>query len=269
MKKTYGLVVFFLLLFLILIIIGLKQGFFQIPKQFDNLNQSSPSGYNPAHYTPSDLKQLLIKDKEKYVVIDTRTKQEYDKGHVPGSLHSDYYDSQALKKAADKKIPITYDAFSSMRGIYAAYVLYQAGYKEVGILLGGLSAWAEDIGELESSQPGAKSVFMHPKNIFPKRKRGNYPPGQGEVEFTIQARRFAFTPNKIEVKHGQTVILHVKSIDVIHGFALPEFKIEEELLPNVQVDISFVAERKGNFPFVTNIVSGSRYSSMVGNVIVE
>ncbi len=225
--------------------------------------------YKASGYEPTELQNLLNKDKDKYVVIDVRTQLEYDKGHLPGAVHADYYDTEALKRSAGNKIPVTYCAFSAMRGPYAAYQLYQAGYYNVGFLNGGISAWAEDIQGMDSSDPKIKSVFNHPKNIFPIRGKGIYPPNQGKVEFTITASRFAFKPNQIVVKHGQTVNLHLMSLDVAHGFALPEFGIEEELLPKEPKDISFIADRKGNFPFVCSVICGHDHASMVGNVIVQ
>ncbi|XP_010892669.1 thiosulfate:glutathione sulfurtransferase [Esox lucius] len=35
----------------------------------------------------SDLKALLAKNSEGLVVVDVRTKEEVDKGHIPGSIH--------------------------------------------------------------------------------------------------------------------------------------------------------------------------------------
>ncbi len=225
--------------------------------------------YDPKDYKPIELQRLLKEQPDKYVIIDVRSKLEYDKGHIPGAVRADYFDLPALKKAVGNKIPVTYCAFSAMRGPYAAYQLYQAGFKNASVLDGGISAWTEDIQKLNSKDPSIKTVFNHPKNIFPLRKKGVYPPNQGQVEFTITARQFSFTPNRINVKHGQKVILHIKSIDVAHGFALPEFGIEEELLPNEQKDIEFIADRKGNFSFVCNVICGHQHSSMVGNIIVK
>ena len=239
------------------------------PKSDNNQSFDGTKAYDPVEYTPEDLENLLKTEKEKYVVIDARTRIEYDKGHLPAAKHADYYDTEALIKAAGSKIPITYDAFSSMRGPYAAYILYQAGYKKVGILYGGLSAWVEDIQLLESAEGQPASVFMHPKNIFPERVKSKYPQNKGSVEFNIVAKRFSFEPNQIVIQHGQKVTLHLVSRDVIHGFSLPEFKIEAELLPNQPKDITFIADRKGNFSFITNVVSGRQYASMVGNIIVK
>ena len=260
------------LLFLLLLISAIPGLFFLqkgAPKSSTNLTMITGRKYDPLEYLPQELQNLLQKEKEKYVVIDARTQLEYDKGHVPGALHADYYDTAALIKAAGDKIPVTYDAYSSMRGPYAAYILFQAGYKKVGILYGGLTAWAEDIEKLDSADGQPASVFLHPKNIFPERIKAESPRNKGTVEFNIAAKRFVFEPNQIVVQHGQKVILHLISRDVIHGFSLPEFNIEAELLPNEEKVVTFIADRKGSFSFITNVISGRQYASMVGNVIVK
>lgn len=235
------------------------------------LNFSKSPSYQATVYSPLDLQRMIQNNPEKYALIDVRTKLEYDKGHLPGAVHADYYDLEALKKAAGNKIPITYCAFSAMRGPYAAYSLYRAGFTNAAVLDGGISAWAEDIQGLDSKDPKAKSIFNHPKNIFPERPKSEYPKGPGEIEFSITAKRFEFNPNQIIVRHGQKVTLHLVSLDFAHGFALPEFGIEEELLPKEPVTVTFVADRKGNFPFVCNVICGEahEHASMVGNLIVE
>ncbi len=232
---------------------------------------ASNTSYQAVTYAPVELSNLLKRDKDKYVVIDVRSKVEYDAGHIPGAIHADYYDTEALKKAAGDKIPITYCAFSAMRGPYAAYSLYQQGFKNVGVLAGGISQWAEDIEEMDSSDPRFRTVFNHPKNIFPDRPKTDYPKGRGEVQFNIVATRFKFEPNEIVVEHGQKVTLHIRSDDIVHGIAIPEFGIEEELPPYEEKDITFIADRRGTFPFVCNVICGRahEHASMVGNLIVK
>lgn len=234
-------------------------------------SKQNTNNYQAKLYSSGKLDSLLKQTRDKYVVIDVRSKEEYDKGHLPGAVHADYYDTEALKKAAGDKIPITYCAFSAMRGPYAAYQLYQAGFRNVGLLEGGISAWAEDIQGMESADPKVKTVFAHPMNIFPQRPKSDYPKNQGEVEFSITAKQFEFNPSQIIVKHGQKVTLHLMSLDVAHGFALPEFGIEEELLPKEPITVTFIADRKGNFPFVCSVICGAghNHASMVGNLIVE
>lgn len=240
-------------------------------KSANTVNHSEDAQYSSHAFTPKELEKEIKDNPDKYALIDVRTKLEYDKGHLPGAVHADYYDTEALKKAAGDKIPVTYCAFSAMRGPYAAYQLYQSGAKDVKVLEGGISAWAEDIQGMDSANPKVKTVFNHPKNIFPDRAPGKYPKGQGEVEISITAKKYDFSKRTIEVKHGQKVTLNLMSLDVTHGFALPEFGIEAELLPNEPVTVTFIADRKGNFPFVCNVICGSGHdhASMVGNLIVK
>ena len=70
------------------------------------------------------------------------------------------------------------------------------------------------------------------------------PPTGGAVkEFDMTAKQWDFEPSTIEVNQGDTVKLHIESIDVIHGIALPAFGINENLEPGKTVDIEFVADK--------------------------
>lgn len=122
---------------------------------------------------------------------------------------------------------------------------------------------------MDSAEPKFKTVFNHPKNIFPERKKPETLPKKGEIEFNITAKQFSFSPSQIVVEYGQKITLHMMSLDVAHGFAIPEFGIEEELLPREAVTVTFIADRRGNFPFVCSVICGHDHPSMVGNLIVK
>lgn len=237
-----------------------------------NVKSKNNFHYQAKTYSPIDLDNLMKgPEKDKYVIIDVRTRLEYDKGHLPGAIHAVYFDTEGLIKAAGNKIPITYCAFSAMRGPYATYQLYRAGFKNASLLDGGISAWAEDIQGLDSKDPQVKTVFNHPKNIFPDRPASDYPKNQGEIEINVVAKKYEFEPSEIKVKHGQKVTLNLTSRDVTHGFSLPEYGIEEELLPNEAISVTFVADRIGTFPFVCSVICGAGHdhASMIGELIVE
>lgn len=92
----------------------------------------------------------------------------------------------------------------------------------------------------------------------------------GEIkEFDMTAKQWDFIPGTITVNEGDTVLLHVTSIDVAHGFALTEFGVSERLEPGQTVDIEFVADKKGTFTFFCNVVCGSGHSTMNGQLIVK
>jgi heme/copper-type cytochrome/quinol oxidase subunit 2 len=88
-------------------------------------------------------------------------------------------------------------------------------------------------------------------------------------EFNIVARQWEFDPSVIEVNQGDRVILHIESVDVTHGFGLPEFNINEELRPGETVDVEFVADKKGSFTFSCTVYCGSGHGSMKGTLIVN
>lgn len=92
----------------------------------------------------------------------------------------------------------------------------------------------------------------------------------GEVkEFTMTAKNWEFSPSTITVNKGDTVKLHIKSIDVTHGFGLPDFGINENLAPGKTVDVEFVADKAGTFTFVCTVYCGSGHGGMKGQLIVK
>ena len=88
-------------------------------------------------------------------------------------------------------------------------------------------------------------------------------------EFNITAKKFEFIPDTITVSKGDTVKLHVTSIDVTHGFNLLAFKINENILPGKTVDIEFIADRTGSFEILCSVFCGYGHDNMKGKFIVE
>lgn len=88
-------------------------------------------------------------------------------------------------------------------------------------------------------------------------------------EIEVTAKQFEFTPNPLRVKLGETVRLRITSVDVTHGFSLPEFGINEVLEPGETVTVEFQATKKGKFPFACSVACGIGHASMRGTLIVE
>ena len=88
-------------------------------------------------------------------------------------------------------------------------------------------------------------------------------------EFTMTAKRFDFTPSTITVNKGDKVKIIITSMDVTHGFSLPDFNINERLEPNQPVTIEFVADKVGTFTFGCTIFCGSGHGTMTGMLIVK
>ncbi len=91
----------------------------------------------------------------------------------------------------------------------------------------------------------------------------------GPKTFTLIAKQWEFSPKTITVKKGDRVKLTLKSVDVEHGFLLPEFAIDEKLKPGQTVTVEFTADKTGEFTFRCNVLCGSGHLDMVGKLIVQ
>ena len=83
------------------------------------------------------------------------------------------------------------------------------------------------------------------------------------------ARRWSFNPDVIRVKQGEKVMLDIKSIDVTHGFSLPDFGVNAELKSGQSTKVEFTASKIGKFQFRCNVFCGAGHSQMAGSLIVE
>ena len=89
------------------------------------------------------------------------------------------------------------------------------------------------------------------------------------VEIDITAKKFQFTPSAITVRQGQKVKLNIRSLDVTHGFSLPDYNILERIVPGKPVTVEFVADKKGTFTFFCSVYCGSGHGAMKGQLIIE
>ncbi|MDE7368630.1 MAG: lipoprotein [Muribaculaceae bacterium] len=97
---------------------------------FENMNVAEF-----ADYIKNDDVQLL----------DARTPQEFNEGHIPGAKNIDWYNENFINDATnslDKSKPVAVYCRSGKRSATAAEKLTEKGYK-VTNLLGGILAWNE------------------------------------------------------------------------------------------------------------------------------
>lgn len=85
----------------------------------------------------------------------------------------------------------------------------------------------------------------------------------------ITAEKYRFIPNTITIKKGTKVRLQVKSIDIIHGFAILELYINEKLAPSKVVNIDFIADKPGEYTYFCSVPCGKGHKQMKGKLIIE
>ena len=95
-------------------------------------------------------------------------------------------------------------------------------------------------------------------------------PGLAAPEQVIQikAKRFEYTPNEITLKKGVPVVLELTSLDRLHGFNCPAFKIRGDIKPQQITKISFTPDKAGTFEFHCDNFCGSGHENMTGKFIV-
>jgi rhodanese-related sulfurtransferase len=94
--------------------------------------------------SPVEAKEIM--DSEEAIVLDVRTKQEYDQGHIEGSvlLPVDEISAHAEEVLKDKNAKILVYCRSGNRSATAAKTLIEMGYENV-LDFGGIIDWPYEI----------------------------------------------------------------------------------------------------------------------------
>jgi rhodanese-related sulfurtransferase len=116
------------------------------------------AGSQVPRITVEELKKLMAE--QKVVVVDVRSPDAYNIGHIKGSINLPLDKIQAgdyKDLPRDKRI-ITYcSCGAEQSSATATSLLEKAGYKNGATLLGGTNAWQQSGGEMEKNAPKAKA----------------------------------------------------------------------------------------------------------------
>jgi len=85
----------------------------------------------------------------------------------------------------------------------------------------------------------------------------------------ITAKRFAFSPDRITLKKGQTVKLRIHSEDVTHGFFLRPLKLDEEIPAGATTEVTVTPQQAGTFMLICDHFCGANHGNMNMTVVVE
>jgi cytochrome c oxidase subunit II len=85
----------------------------------------------------------------------------------------------------------------------------------------------------------------------------------------ITAKRFAFSPDKVTLKKGQTVKLHIHSEDVTHGFFLRPLKLDEEIPAGETIERTVTPQVAGTFLTICDHFCGANHGNMNMTIVVE
>ena len=97
----------------------------------------------------SDAQFTEIQDID-YILVDVRTIEEYESGHIQDAINFDFYSESFQKEilSLDKSASIVLYCRTQNRSKKTANYLKENGYKEITILEGGITSWVKNGNDL-------------------------------------------------------------------------------------------------------------------------
>jgi uncharacterized cupredoxin-like copper-binding protein len=86
--------------------------------------------------------------------------------------------------------------------------------------------------------------------------------------FTVDASQFEFMESRFEVNYGDRVVITLTAADVVHGFYLDGYGIDQSVTPGISQQIEFVADQVGKFRYRCSVNCGSLHPFMIGELVV-
>ena len=105
------------------------------------LMSSCDIGQNQNDISIKELKNKIASDN--YILLDVRTSEEYNNGHLKGSINIDYFTDNFSEEISRLGLesPILVYCRSGNRSGKAMNIMYDLGFKEVKNLIGGYKSW--------------------------------------------------------------------------------------------------------------------------------
>jgi heme/copper-type cytochrome/quinol oxidase subunit 2 len=88
-------------------------------------------------------------------------------------------------------------------------------------------------------------------------------------DFTLNARDYRFSPDRLEVSQDDLVKLTIRSDDIAYSVTIDEYRISKRVPAGGETTLEFRADRPGTFPFYSNLTTDSRHAAMRGQLVVR
>ena len=93
--------------------------------------------------------------------------------------------------------------------------------------------------------------------------------GASEAVIPVTVKRFEYSPHELRLKKGVPVVLEITSLDVPHGFNLPDFGVRADVVPGMPARVRLVPDKTGTFTFHCDVFCGSGHEDLDGTVVVS
>jgi len=85
----------------------------------------------------------------------------------------------------------------------------------------------------------------------------------------MEAKQFEYIPSMLNATKGEHLVIHIKSLDVPHGFEIKEFGIRNHVIPvGEYTTIEFTVDKTGTFTFYCTVFCGVGHSDHYGFLVV-
>ena len=97
----------------------------------------------------SDAQFIDIRNTE-YILVDVRTVEEYDSGHIQDAINFDFYSESFQKQilSLNKNSSVILYCRTENRSTKTANYLKENGYKKITVLDGGVTSWVKNGNDL-------------------------------------------------------------------------------------------------------------------------
>ncbi len=85
----------------------------------------------------------------------------------------------------------------------------------------------------------------------------------------VTASRFSYTPNELNLKKGEPVVLLLKSTDATHGLRISELNVDLKVDKGKTSEVEFTPDRTGDFVGHCSVFCGAGHGSMELTLHVE
>jgi len=94
-------------------------------------------------------------------------------------------------------------------------------------------------------------------------------PAQAKRDFTVDAKKYRFSPDRIEVQQGDVVRITLIADDIPHSLTIDDYRIAKRGEPGKPVSFEFLADRAGTFKFHCNLTIDDGCRKMSGELVVK
>jgi cytochrome c oxidase subunit 2 len=92
---------------------------------------------------------------------------------------------------------------------------------------------------------------------------------QQTKEFQVMARRYAFSPSRLEVNQGDLVKISLTTEDIPHTLTIDAYRVSKRATPGRSVTIEFVADAPGTYAFYCSLTAEDGCRKMRGELVVR